>query len=290
MECDAAISKYRVPMKCKHCSMNLCDTCYAKHGGLCAWCYRHVPAKYFFMDKFFKMFLGLAPVLLLFLPAPMPMVFLFLTNPAMIGYYFLYLFIALVVLGICKKNATSNLAKRVPPGTENLDLEDEKPAIETPVAQPREALEQDNASLFWEPATPGSTVESAAPAADSEPGTSDIPASLYSRRPDVVDVPFQEMGGDQAPINETPSHETSTASEDDSPFIFSPEDTPLEPAGEPTAGPPAGTPSLDVDASTVPSSPGMVAVKCPHCLARLEVPAGSDAPGKLQCPFCFSIF
>ncbi|MBD3187086.1 hypothetical protein GF325_09680 [Candidatus Bathyarchaeota archaeon] len=81
MECDTKMVRLRSVNKCEACGIEICSKCKKNHKGLCIWCYQRAPDKHLWLIKFSTYMMILGPVLALFIPAPVPLVFAVSSNP-----------------------------------------------------------------------------------------------------------------------------------------------------------------------------------------------------------------
>jgi hypothetical protein len=114
MECNKTHSTYPRINQCAKCGMDLCNACYRKRLHLCIWCYQHVPKQYLWMDKYAVISLIIAPIIVLFLPAPMPIVVFIGKNSAIFGFIALYIFLGLIFGGILRANVQKRMVKAIP--------------------------------------------------------------------------------------------------------------------------------------------------------------------------------
>jgi hypothetical protein len=81
MECNHTIHAASYVKKCRKCSMDLCGSCFTKHGGVCAWCFEAAADTPLWLIRIAKILLIFSPLFGFLVPAPMPIMLLLITNP-----------------------------------------------------------------------------------------------------------------------------------------------------------------------------------------------------------------
>ena len=79
-QCKKDVTTSSYPNQCKKCSIELCDTCYEKKYHICAWCLDEVDDDVLWKKKIAKYLILLVPIIVLLLPAPMPIFILLITS------------------------------------------------------------------------------------------------------------------------------------------------------------------------------------------------------------------
>ena len=96
-ECKATESSNKKPKTCVKCGIELCKTCARKHHHFCIWCYNEIANEYLWKHKFTTFFLAFLPILVLFLPAPLPMIILLFTSFRMELLIIMFIYLGMVV-------------------------------------------------------------------------------------------------------------------------------------------------------------------------------------------------
>nr|MDO8114164.1 hypothetical protein [Candidatus Sigynarchaeota archaeon] len=129
MECNTTSYDDAFIKKCAKCSMDICVTCYKKHDHLCIWCFQHVPKEYLWMKRLAILAFIIAPIAVLMLPAPAPLVMLLQRSAGLVGFVILYIFLAWLILGIFQSIVIKRMAKAIPDDAEARDIEAAKQAL-----------------------------------------------------------------------------------------------------------------------------------------------------------------
>ncbi len=121
MECGQMMASSIQVKNCRKCSMELCSKCYTKHGSVCIWCLEAASATPLWLMKIAKILMVLSPLFGFLVPAPIPVVFLLITNPInwlwAAVYTGMFLIVSGILLGSAKAAALKSIVVKIPPPT-----------------------------------------------------------------------------------------------------------------------------------------------------------------------------
>jgi hypothetical protein len=126
MECNKTINSSTIVKKCRKCGMDLCESCYKKHGSVCIWCLEAAADTPLWLIRIAKILMLLSPLFGFLVPAPVPIVLLLQTNEANWLWGFVYTGVFLMVFGILLGSAKTAALK-------SIVVKASSPAAPTPV-------------------------------------------------------------------------------------------------------------------------------------------------------------
>ncbi len=126
MECNKTINSSILVKKCRKCGMDLCESCYKKHGSVCIWCFGDAADTPLWLIRIAKILMALSPLFGFLVPAPVPIMLLLQTNTANWLWGFVYTGAFLMVFGILLGAAKAAALKSIVVKTST-------PAATTPV-------------------------------------------------------------------------------------------------------------------------------------------------------------
>ncbi len=112
MECNTKIPAVSLK-KCKKCAINLCESCFKKHGNICIWCLQAAADRPLWLVRISKVLIAMSPLIGFFVPAPIPIIFLLQTNQVNWLWGFFYTGIFLMISGILLASARAAVLKSI---------------------------------------------------------------------------------------------------------------------------------------------------------------------------------